>query len=650
MFKLNQETKDVLFNLVPHFGYNGFGELVYYRTYSRVMPDGTQEQWSDTVIRVIEGMFSIRKNYYTAHSLPWNEKETQEYAHCAAVSLFRMEWLPPGRGLWAMGTDLIKKRGAMPLYNCAFTTIGSKQDPSSWIKDLGWMMDLLMHGVGVGFEPVRDDNLRLHREPLREPIDYVINDTREGWVDSVEYLLGRYLYGDAEPIFNYNFIRSAGQPLKTFGGTASGPGPLIELHQRIRETCDRYIYNEIDSVIFKTDLANQIGCCVVAGNIRRSAQIALAPVSDPVFKDLKNYEMFPHRLPWGWMSNNAGKLVETKDFEQLGNIAYRAINNSDLGIMNMKNTKYGRIGDPKYKEDVGTGLNPCGEVILENKEVCNLACTCPTRCATEEDWLYACDYATYYCSTIALLPTHQPETNAVIARNRRIGVSITGFTDWKEERSTHEIIASLRKGYAAVKTRNLCLANEAGVRPSIRLTTMKPDGTVSKLMGRAPGAHYPNYTYMIRRIRIQTGTPINQLLIDANIPHEPCVMQPEYTTVFSYPIHTATRPMSDVSLWMQANNLVLLQREWADNAVSNTLYFSKEEEDQIEDVLSSIVPVTKSISMMPIDCNAYEQMPEEEITKEEYEARINHIKTIDWSMFRGDGIDQKYCTAEGCVT
>jgi ribonucleoside-diphosphate reductase alpha chain len=276
MFKLNTRTVKKLKKLEPNFGYNGFGELVYYRTYSRVMSDGKQEQWADTVIRVIEGVFSIRKNYYANHGLPWHEKRAQKYAERMSVSLYRMEWLPPGRGLWCMGTDLIRARGAMPLYNCAFTEIGI-----DWINDLSWLMDLLMHGVGVGFEAKRDDKLKLYSESALPSVNYIIEDTREGWVDSVKFLLNRYLYGDTEPIFNYNFIRSAGQPLKTFGGTASGPGPLKELHERIRETCERYIYNEIDSVTFKTDLANQIGCCVVAGNIRRSAEIGIGVMDDP---------------------------------------------------------------------------------------------------------------------------------------------------------------------------------------------------------------------------------------------------------------------------------------------------------------------------------------------------------------------------------
>jgi len=648
MFKLRRDTVNILKSMKPNFGYNGFGELIYYRTYSRIKEDGRQEQWSDTVIRVIEGIMSIREEHYATRNLPWNKITALDYAHNMALSLFKMEWLPPGRGLWCMGTDLIRKRGAMPLYNCAYTDIGT-----DLVNDLCWIMDLLMHGVGVGFGPIRDDNLRLHLFKSDATVEYVIEDTREGWVDSVRTLLERYTINGPEPLFNYNFIRSAGQPLLTFGGTASGPGPLKELHGRIRATCERFLYNEIDSVEFKTDLANQIGCCVVAGNIRRSAEIAVGQIDDTVFMDLKNYKLNPQRSEWGWMSNNSVRLRSSDDFNMLGQIAQRVVKNGEPGFLNMKNLKYGRIGDSDYKPDSATGINPCGEVPLQNKEVCNLSCTVPTRCATEIDWYKACEYATFYSSTVALFPTHQPETNAVIARNRRIGVDIIGYANWRDQHNTHEIISYLRNGYKCIKNYNRMLADEAGVPPSIRVTTMKPGGTVSKLVGRAPGAHHPNYTYMLRRVRIQRGTVLNGLMRDANIPFEPCVNQPEYTDVFEYPIYNGgARPVGDVSLWEQANNLVLLQKHWSDNAVSNTLYFTKDEEDDVENVLSSIASVTKSVSMMPLfdaEDSPYPQMPEQKITKEEYMERVRNIKQIDWTTFRGDGIDEKYCTSESCL-
>ena len=347
------------------------------------------------------------------------------------------------------------------------------------------------------------------------------------------------------------------------------------------------------------------------------------------------------------MSNNSAILWDKRDYDMLGRVASGIVRNGEPGIMNLRNFKYGRIGDDDFVPDRAIGLNPCGEIPLENKEVCNLAITCPTRCPDTSRWLKACEYATFYSSTVALLPTHSVETNDVVARNRRIGIDILDYAGWKQEIGTHAFIKALRGGFKRVRVTNKKLAQQAGVPVSIRVTTMKPNGTVSKMVGRSPA--YPNATYMLRRIRIAKNTPAEQILMEAGIPHEPCAMQPDFTTVFEYPIYNGElREVQDVSLWEQASNLVLLQREWADNSVSNTLYFGEKERGDVEHVLSSIVPVTKSISMMAHDTNSYPQMPEERLTISDYHKRLEAIDQIDWTNFRGDGEDEKYCSAAGC--
>jgi ribonucleoside-triphosphate reductase (thioredoxin) len=624
-----------------NFGFGGFGELVYYRTYSRC-DNGAQETWIDTVKRVINGIMSIRKWYYQQHNIPWYDGYWQDFARDMAVSMFKMEWLPPGRGLWAMGTPLMYERGSMALYNCAYTEINTLTD------DLCWMMDALMHGVGVGFKPNRDDNIKL--KPRVDTINYIVDDSREGWVNSVHKLLDYYLGYSPKPIFDYTQIRKAGEPLKTFGGTASGPQPLIDLHSNIITMCEEYIHNHhYDSVMLKTDLANLIGCCVVAGNVRRSAEIAISPVSDPIFMDLKDYNKYTYRKDFGWMSNNSVILESSDDFDRLGDIAYRVMQNGEPGYINYINLRVGRIGDNDYTEDQATGINPCGEIPLEDKEVCNVADTCPTRCASIKQWLNACMYATFYTSTVALLPTHQSITNSVVARNRRIGVGIVDFAEWKRQYGTHKVIRCLRRGYHEIRGYNKLYAREAGVPESIRVTTVKPGGTTTKLMGRIPGIMHPTATYMIRRIRVQKGTPFEKVLIDAHIPYEPCNAQPDYTNVFEYPVYNGeVRPIEDVSLWEQASNLVLLQREWADNAVSNTLIFKSTELNEIEHVLSSIAPVTKSVTMLPHMTDSYPQMPEEPISRIDYLKRVESISPIDWTTYRQPGVGEKYCDTESC--
>lgn len=695
---------DGLETLIPKFGYNGFGELVFYRTYSRMTKEGKQEEWIDVVRRVINGVFSIRKDHYIKNHFDWDEGFWQDYARKMAKSMFLMEWIPPGRGLWAMGTDFVYERGAMALYNCAYTDLG---------RDLGddysWLMDSLMHGVGVGFNPRRDAYLKVHSIDDRKTYKYVIPDSREGWCQSVRLLINAILNEDSlVPEFDYSQIRKKGLAIRGFGGLSSGPEPLQELHQNIVIVSDKFLKEEIDCVMWKADIANMIGCCVVAGNVRRSAEIACGSINDLTFMDLKDYQKYPYREAHGWMSNNSVILQSNEDFEKLNMIAERVIKNGEPGYINANNLIKGRIGkDDGLLPDRAIGFNPCGEIPLENKEVCNLAETCPTRCATVERWLKACEYATFYCSTVSLLPTHQESTNRVIARNRRIGVSIIDLTGWIANESLSKVTRYLRDGYKVVRATNSWANGDAGVPRAIRVTTMKPGGTVPKVVGGNSGFTYANFKHMIRRIRIQEDSPICRLMMEANIPYEKDVYS-KNTLVFEYPICTGeTKDMSRVSLWEQAWLLVLVQREWADNAVSNTLNFRPKwpaiafhddsyvrrtddgiqviqrndgasflypdddnhdweetkfggvlikrfdpnhEEDVIEQVLTMIAPFTKSVSLLPYtQYGVYPQMPEEGISEQEYYSRLETIEAIDWSQFsNSDGQDELYCSGASC--
>lgn len=760
-FELQQSTVAELRKLTPPFGYNGFGEFIFYRTYSRLKPDGGQEDWADCIIRVINGVMSIRKNFYLSNHISWDEKNWQKFARRMALSAFKMNWLPPGRGLWTMGTEFVYERGAMALYNCAFTQIGDDIG-----ADCYWIMDALMNGVGVGFQPVRNDEMDVYlpdAEGENQEV-YDIPDSREGWCESVMRLIRSFLSpGQPHLDFLYDKIRPQGELIKSFGGTASGPEPLMKLHTMIREFFHNYAlwkygpqkkkpeyaieeiaqeedknlirslensagepHRPYDTVRLKTDLANAIGCCVVAGNVRRSAEIAVAPIDDDTFADLKNYKMYPERAGIGWMSNNSVTLRTPEDFGKLGEIAQRVITNGEPGYLNLVNVKFGRLrvgkDDSEWcsREDSAVGLNPCGEIPLENKEVCNIAETFPTVCETTEEWHEACEFACFYCSTVSLLPTHSQETNRVVARNRRIGVGIVDFTGWKQTNGVHNVIAWMREGYKVVRRANRKFNAEAGVPEAIRVTTVKPGGTVPKLPGRTSGIGYPTFHETIRRVRVAKTSRVSQILMDANVPYE----EDEYsdnTWVFEFPIlQGPAKAASDVTLWEQATNLALMQREWADNAVSNTLYFRpkwllskewthvptvaeifhflvreaglpargnleekilkaiqnkevyedrdirvirdtfdtvrmyrfnpKHEEDDIENVLSFLAPVTKSVSLLPHTAEGvYAQMPESGCSREEYDERVQAISPIDWSSFSGsDGEDTKFCDGEVC--
>lgn len=336
--------------------------------------------------------------------------------------------------------------------------------------------------------------------------------------------------------------------------------------------------------------------------------------------------------------------------------------------------------------------------------------TCPTNCPDVDTWYRACEHASFYSSTVSLLPTHQPSTNAVVTRNRRIGVGIIDYTGWVAAAGQHNIIRALRKGYDIVSTTNRLLNAEAGVPRAIKCTTIKPGGTVPKLVGKTPGAGFATFNETLRRTRIANNSPLIDLLRESGIPIEPLVTDPLNSSVFEYPIMQTGRTASQVSIWEQALNIATIQREWADNAVSNTIYFKPKwekivdtwdvdeiqekledfyisfngegvacpsgmgikadckvengkilnlrifkfnpdhEEDMIESVLSQIVPVIKMVSFLPHTANGvYKQMPESGISSAEYVRRKEEIDRIDWSKFSGsDGEDEKYCQGNQC--
>jgi ribonucleoside-triphosphate reductase len=679
-FTLIESTIKEIKSLTPKFGFNGLGEVVFRRTYSR-----DNESWHDVVIRVMQGVMSIRKEHYSRNSLEWNDNDWQPYAKEMALSLFKMEWLPPGRGLWMMGTDFTYERGSTALNNCSATNTAE-----DLVLSAEWSMDCLMNGVGVGFSTHWRG--KATAPDKKETEVYIIPDSREGWVESLIKLMCAYIdspkHGKNKfPTFDYSGIRQSGKAIKGFGGTASGAAPLKKMHERIEGYLDAFckgrletrvkvnkpdddgVWKEVEVEINKpyghtrlvADIFNSIGACVVAGNVRRSAEICLGGVGDEEFIDLKNYTKNPERGEIGWMSNNSVVLEATreyKDFTRIPELAARIRDNGEPGMINLHNIqKYGRYG--KEIHDKATLCNPCGEIPLENFELCNLAETFPPRCKDVKTFYKALEYATLYASTVSLLPTHRPETNAIIARNRRIGVSISGIAQWASgevpiawgDMNYTKMTTFLREGYHVVKNTNVRLAKEAGVPASIRVTTVKPSGSISLLAGVTPGVHYPVSRYAIRRMRIGKDSPLVPSLVEAGIPHEDDTYS-DNTLVFEFAIdHGAVRPCDEVSPWEQFSLVAQMQRCYADNMVSATIYFDKEKDGpDVEKMLAMFIPTLKSVSMLPHSGHGYVQAPYTPCTKEEYETRRAGYVMPDFDKVKGNvPVGSKYCTGDKCM-
>jgi ribonucleotide reductase alpha subunit len=316
-FRLSEEFVNKYQTIPAPFGFsdagsNSLGEVTFIRTYSRVKEDGTKERWHEVCRRVIEGMYSVQKNHAKDNRLPWNDNKAQKSAQEAFQRMFELKWTPPGRGLWAFGTPMtMEKRNSASLQNCAMVSTRDidRNDPGALFA---WVMDALMLGIGVGFDTLGQDKQMSIYAPTEPASIYEIPDTREGWVESVRLLINSFLRANQSiQEFTYDLIRPLGAPIKGFGGVASGPAPLIDLHTRIRNVIGSRAGEAFDSRAI-VDIINLIGTCVVSGNVRRSATLALGTPEDEGFINLKNPEVFPERNSydpekpgWAWMSNNS---------------------------------------------------------------------------------------------------------------------------------------------------------------------------------------------------------------------------------------------------------------------------------------------------------------------------------------------------------
>jgi adenosylcobalamin-dependent ribonucleoside-triphosphate reductase len=394
-------------------------------------------------------------------------------------------------------------------------------------------------------------------------------------------------------------------------------------------------------------MMNYIGKCVVAGNVRRSAEIALGEASDKEYVSCKQDKeaLYDHR----WASNNSVYGYVGMDYQP---IVDGIVKNGEPGIIWIENARnYSRMGEaPDYKDIKAVGVNPCGEQTLESFELCCLVETFPSNHDSYQEYEETLRYAYLYAKTVTLVNTHWNETNAVMGKNRRIGTSQTGIIDAFAKHGRRNIIEWCQKGYKFLKKLDEEYSNFFCIPQSIKITTVKPSGTVSLLAGVSPGIHYPHSEYYIRRIRISKDSDLLDVLREANIPMEDDSYSKNSVCV-EFPIHEKNfiRSKDDITIWEQVANAIDLQKYWSDNQVSITVTFRKEEIKDIPYVLQFCEDKLKGISLLPLEEHGYKQAPLEEITKEEYEKRAAVIKPLNLIKTRQRGIGTFYCEGSNCM-
>lgn len=668
-FKLSDQfiepysTREVPWGFTDGAG-NSFSEIVFMRTYSRLKEDGSKERWHEVCRRVIDGMYSIQKDWAKENRLPWNDRKAQASAQEAYDRLFNFKWTPPGRGLWVMGTRLVNEhKNSAPLQNCAFrsTSDMTKLDPG---HPFAWLMEASMLGVGCGFDDKGADKGFIVHKPIEETWTYVIPDTREGWAESLRLLINSYLIdGRNTIVFDYSEVRPEGALINTFGGTASGPAPLIKLHEQVSMILDNRAGSELTRMDI-ADVMNLIGVCVVSGNVRRSAELYIGQIDDKEFLGAKNYSFgengpegpMAYRSSWGWMSNNS---VEAKVGSDYSGIIDGIRHNGEPGIVWMDVTrKFGRIKDGVNNKDRrAAGYNPCAEQPLESAEMCTLVETYLTRHENVEDYIRTLKFAYLYAKTVTLLPTHWKDTNAIMQRNRRIGTSASGVADFADDRGLPELRNWFDAGYDAIRKYDEEYSEWLCVRPSIKTTTIKPSGTVSLLAGVSPGVHWsPGGEYFLRTVRFRSSDEMIPAFVEAGYRIEPAESDPEGTVVVYFPVHSkARRSDTEVSLFEKANLASTAQRYWSDNAVSVTLSFDPETEgDQIYNTINMFEGQLKTASFLKMTKDVYPQMPYTRSDLAEYESESSRIKKIDLEVFyTADDVEEaegeQFCTTDVCL-
>jgi len=339
-FSLTDNFLEKYKEVTPPFGFNGLGYFTYMRTYSRLKNDGTNEQWWETVARVVNGTYNMQKKWIIGNRLEWNEWKAQSSAQEMFDRMFHMKFLPPGRGLWAMGTLITEEKGLYAaLNNCSF--ISTKDIKRDLSKPFIFLMDMSMLGVGVGFDMKGAGQLVVKGVNKEKEVQtYVIPDTREGWVESVRLLIDSYFIGSCEHSFDYSEIREAGLPIKGFGGICAGHKPLEELHKNIRNVLGKIIGKEI-TVRAIVDIFNYIGKAVVAGNIRRCLPLFYEVLTEKGFKKIK--ELTQEDRVWtasGYKKVlnvfNTGKQKVLK-IKTLNNTEYKSTENHIFLVYNQQN-------------------------------------------------------------------------------------------------------------------------------------------------------------------------------------------------------------------------------------------------------------------------------------------------------------------------
>lgn len=615
------------------------GYVTYKRTYSRPMTDGRSEEWQDTVDRVIEAC----RVQLSCGFDPVEEDFLRE-------TMMNLKGTVAGRFLWQLGTTTVDRLGLPSLQNCSFVVVDNP------VRPFTWAFEMLMLGSGVGFNIQREHVYQIPKvirhvfieRKDKNDADFIVPDSREGWVELLNRVMEASFVTGKGFSFATHLIRSKGTPIKGFGGTASGPEDLVWGMMEINKILNSRAGNKIRP-IDALDIMNIIGRIVVAGNVRRSAQIAIGDCDDMDYLMAKRWDLggIPN---WRAMSNNSVACDDISKLPEAFWMGYSG-NGEPYGLINLTSSRaMGRTGEYNYPDPDVMGFNPCAEQSLANFETCCLAEIYLPNIESYEEFVAVAKILYRINKHSLAIPCEIKETEDIVHKHMRMGIGVTGYLQ-----ATDRQRGWLSMAYTELREYDDFYSAVKGFPKSIKLTTVKPSGTLSLLAGVTSGAHPAYSQYYIRRIRMASDMPLVSLCrqngfhveyqrnFDGTEDHS--------TVVVSFPctVPVGTKLANDMTAVDQLEVIKRLQTEWSDNAVSVTIYYRLEELDAIKGWLSENYVNVKSVSFLLHNDHGFDQAPMEEITEEKYLEMVSSCTPIaSIGQLDFDSMDIDECAGGAC--
>lgn len=632
-----------------------YQSIIHRSRYSRYIPEQQKrESWEQTVDRLI-GYLESKVSPNTPISIrdDWgglDPKETEKMFKELREAILNLEVMPSMRLLMTAGEAC--ERDNISAYNCSYLAVNNKRAFSEALY-------ILMNGTGVGFSCERQEIAKLPVVPetLRKVDDViVVQDSKLGWAKAFKKLLSSLWEGDI-PQVDYSKVRPAGARLKTFGGRASGPEPLKRLFDFTVNTFTEACGRKLTSIEVH-DIMCMIGEIVVVGGVRRSALISLSNLTDRRMREAKMgawYNEYPHR----GLANNSVAYTEKPDSETFMEewLSLVKSKSGERGIFNRvaSQVQAGLWG--RRDPTLNYGTNPCSEIILRDKQFCNLTEVVVRKEDTESTLRNKVRLATILGTIQSMLTDFQflsEDWKRNTEEERLLGVSLTGIMDCKLTSDPEPEMLRRLRDYA--RSVNEELAAKLGIPASASITCVKPSGTVSQLVDSASGIHARHNDYYIRRIRMDKKDPIYQYLKDKGVPVEDEAFRPDSTAVFSFPMKAPDGAITrtDLTALEQLDLWLIYQRHWCEHKPSVTITVKDDEWPEVGAWVWKHFDEISGVSFLPHSNHTYQQAPYEDITKEQYDELIKDIPTnITWEDFvelddNTEGTQTLACTGGSC--